>query len=245
MRVAMTLFIISSLVSAQETTQRPAAVFEGCQSCHGMPQVDIPGDDLWIGRVATTACVVPAGPKSSAKRSALMEWLRADTPPRPRIERGARPSAGDEGTVASNITKGSVLLAPAGGVGDATVMVRLVWNGEQGEAAVRSVPAGDWEVRGYRVQRVAKDGTPWQIWGSGRGGKKIAVRAGATTKVTFDQRVHVKARAASRRGKMSVGVSVTGDSRMGVSVVRRGDRVPATYALVCGESVTIGSLAYG
>ena len=245
MRLATVVFLLCAMISAQESAPSPASVFANCQSCHGMPQVDVPGDDLWIDRVATTACVVPAGDKSAGKRSALMAWLRADARERPRVERRARPWAEGEGVVASNIAQGSLLLGPAGGVGDGSVMIRLVWSGEKGAAASRAVPVGDWEVRGYRVQRVADDGTPWQIWGSGRGGQKLTVRAGEATEVVLDQRVHVKPRATARRGQLSVGVSVSGDSRMGLSVIRRGDRVPATYALIDGDRVTTGGLAYG
>lgn len=245
MRMSMTAVLILLTATSAVTAQRPAALFEGCRACHGMPQPDIAGDDLWIGRVATTACVTPAGPRSAKKRSALMAWLRADARERPHVERTARPPSEGYGTVKPTFAEGSVLLGPAGGVGDDSVTVRLVWNGEKGASALRTVPVGKWEVRGYRMQRTDGDGIRWQIWASGNRGRKVVVTAKKTAVLDLDLRVHVKPRAAVRRGKLSMGVAVTGDSRMGLTVVRGRSRVPASYSLVCEDRAIEGRLAYG
>ncbi len=237
--------VLLSGVLADVSAQEPAALFRGCTKCHGVPDPAVAGDTLWVGRVATTACVTPAGEGSRAKRGALIEWLRSDSRQRPSVEAAARTLPDEHGAVVANFKRGSVLLGPPGGAGEAADLIRLVWNGESGDAARRAVPAGTWQVRGYRVIRAGANRTEWQTWGSGRGGRRITVSAGATTRLDLELRVHLKARAGQRRGRLSVGVGVTGDSGMGLSVVRGGDRVPATYKLVGGDRAVTGQLAYG
>lgn len=243
--VSLLLVAVPLALSGTATAQGPAAMFAGCTHCHGTPDPAVPGDSDWIKRVASTACIVPPAPKSADERAALIAWLNAEERVRPRIERAPRRREEGEGRVASNIARGSVLLGPKGPVGDASVRVRLVWNGETGKRALRNVPAGEWEVKGYRVLLEDDDGVPWQIWGSGHRGRRFSVKAGETFKLDLDLAVRVTARARRARGKLSVGVGVTGDSKMGLTVVKAGDRVPAGYTLVRGDRRRSGSLEYG
>lgn len=239
------MFVFLLICSAPAASQDSALLFEGCTQCHGTPDPAVAGDLAWIGRVATTACVTPAGAKSAAKRTALMAWLNGKERVRPQVQSTARPPAANEGAVRSNIVRGSILLGPKGNVGDASVRVRLVWNGEKPDHAVRAVPAGDWEVKGYRVVRKDAQGVEWQIWGSGAKGRRLVVRAGETTTIDLDLAVHVKSRARKMRGKLSIGVGVTGDSKMGLTVVKAGDRVAAGFLLGRGDQMRVGALEYG
>ncbi|MAG56229.1 MAG: hypothetical protein CMJ83_08065 [Planctomycetes bacterium] len=222
------------------------ALFAGCTHCHGMPDPGVPGGDLWIDRVKTTACVAPAGKAGMPKRKALLGYLRAKSTMRPvNLAKRTEPRAG-QGLVTCSIPTGSVLLLPEGPANDDVKPVRLVFGDEKGNAAQRAMPVGTWRVRSYRIQRKDKKGVTWQLWGSGGKGRRVEVRAGETTPLPLDVDVRVKVTARGGRRGFRVGVGVTGDSQMGVTVVRAQDRVPAGYAFVNGDRVlTKGEMKYG
>jgi len=243
-KCSIVTFAVFLLCATVASSQDSAAVFQACTRCHGTPDPKIAGDDAWIGRVATTACITPADSRSSAKRTALIAWLKGKDPVRPRVVNTARAARTSEGRLRTNIVRGSVLLGPKGNVGDASVRVRLVWSGEK-PAEPRAVPAGEWEVKGYRVVRADDRGVEWQIWGSGAKGRRFVVEAGATSTLDLDLDVHVKARVRKARGKLRIGLGVTGDSDMGLTVVKAGDRVPAAYLLGHGDDRIAGHLKYG
>lgn len=227
--------------AAAQGDQQTAAIFNRCVGCHGMPDTSLEGDRLWVKRIATTACVQPPAPRAMKKRGALMSWLRSAEASRPPREEGARAARKGEGLVTSSIEAGSILLVPQDHQ-DGLGAVRLVWTGGKKARAVR---AGRYVVRNYKIFRKDDKGVLWQTWASGKG-REVTVTTGKSTKIDLDLRVHITTQARQRKGKLSVGVQVRGDSRMGLTVIHAGDRVPALYVIEGADgALSNGSLKYG
>ncbi len=239
------VFLVLATVAAPALSQKAPKEIERCTGCHGTPDPKVPGDELWIERIKTTACVQPAAPKGQKERMALIEWIRGSAFPKPPCVAEASAPKDGEGTVVTAFGRGSVLLWPATEGGSAAP-VRLVWTGEKGERRERAVPAGDYVVRNYRVHRTDAQGVAWQIWGSGASGRSVKVVAGETASVALDLAVKVAPQAKPKGKDLQVGLAVTGDSGMGLTVVRAKDRVPATYEILGGgKRLASGDLGYG
>jgi hypothetical protein len=159
-----------------------------------------------------------------------------------RIASPAAAKAG-EGIVLADLGRGSVLLVPErDGVG----AHRLVWGEKDAKDRQRAVPAGTWYVRNYKVIRTDELGVEWQVWGSLAKGRKVIVPESGQVSLEFDLAVHVAPQAKEHHGKLQIGIGVKGDSGMGLTVLRKGDRVPATYAIRRqGARLISGSLNYG
>jgi len=246
MPVLRLTFVLSMLVAFLPSQVDAPAVFGRCARCHGMPDTAVVGDTEWIGRIASTACVQPAGAAGQPTRKGLMEWLGSKSPDRPVVVGSRTQPKAHEGLVRCSVSHGSVLLVPAGGGGEVVDQVRLVFSGERGAAALRAMGEGEWMVRNYRVHRQDDRGRKWQLWGSGARGRRIQVKRGETVRLDLDLAVTVKPMAKPSKKGLRVGLGVSGDSRMGVTVIREGDRVPARYVVGQGDRVlTSGSMAYG
>jgi hypothetical protein len=247
-----TLVLFSVLLTAGSLTAQqspdPAETFSACTGCHGLPDSQIGGDDLWIDRVATTACVQPPGPKSRALREALITYLREGEWTRPATETSARSMGEKEGRVRTGFGDVSVLLLPLSDhVSDhLAAPIRLVWSAGEKGGGTRTLRAGRYRLQGYRIGVTDDKGVRWELWGSGARGRTITVPPGGEVDLALDRRVHVKANAKPHRGKLNVSVQVLGDAKMGATIIRSEDRVPANYQIhLQAETVASGSLGYG
>lgn len=237
---ALVLVVGTGQVGAQS---RAAHQFQKCTACHGMPDPSIPGDKLWIGQIARTACVVPKAPQSNALRRSLIAFLSGKQAERPTVVDREGDLGDGEGYVNTNLQRGSMMLYPeAGGRGP----VRLVWNkAENGRR--RAVPAGRYRIRNYKVIKRDDEGVEWQIWSSSPRGAMVIVRPGERALVNLDKRVHVKACGGpTKKGDLRAGLMIHGHHRSGLTVVRAGKRVHATYGIFAGDrEVRSGDLDYG
>ena len=238
------VFLSSMSQTAAQHQKSAEAIFRRCSACHGTPDASLAGDRVWIGRIATTACVLPLAPKVAARREGLIEWLRGPRVHRPAVERKARKAARGEGLVSARLGQCSVLLVPAE-ASDSAAPVRLVFDDKPASEATRALAAGRWVVRNYKVFRTDQSGRAWQIWASGKG-QEIRVMKGKKPPLELDLRVHLRTNVRLRGGKLRVGIGVTGDKGMGLTVIAAGDRVPATYVLKGrGKDLASGSMKYG
>ncbi len=245
MRTVLILAVIvfSGPLVAQEKLD-PAQTYSACAGCHGHPDSRIGGDDLWIGRIATTACVQPPGPKGLPLRDALIAFLREGEWDRPVTETAERAASDGEGTVRLGFGDASVLLVPLSD--HVSAPMRLVWSDRETKGAARTIRAGRYRIQGYRIGLSDAAGVRWEIWGSGAKGREIVVPAGGEIELSIDRRVRVEANARPNRGKFNIGVQVLGDHKMGVTVVREQERVPANYVIENETSeVSAGTLGYG
>lgn len=166
-------------------------------------------------------------------RRGLEAYLTSDTvrPPR-RIDRLDSEVAGATGRVVPGFEAGSVVLVPAGAADDSGAL-RLVWRADDAERA-RPVPAGEWRVKGYLLER-ARDGATWFLSGAGMTGRTLKVAAGAESRLELDTAIHLRLRARHQRQKLNVALQITGDSGMGVMLLRDRTRVPVACLLADGE----------
>lgn len=238
-----------ALLEPQEKASRQpdgAKEFRSCSGCHARPDPSIRGDSLWIDRITTTACVQPPAPQGQAKRQSLVQFLRDVRHDHPRTERTPRPTSDGEGTVSLPFSRASVFLVPAD-ANNELQPVRLLWSEGDAAGSLRSVTAGKYRIQGYRLERTDSSGTRWQVWGSGARGREVIVTEGKQTTIDLDPRVHVAPSARVRDSNLQLGLTVRGDSQMGVTVVRSNDRVPSQFTLLGpdGDQVAEGSLRYG
>lgn len=244
-RIALGLSLLATSAADLLPGQGPKEAAR-CAGCHGMADPGVPGDDLWLLRIRTTACVQPAAPKGMKLRQELIDWFGGKRQERPAREDAARAAGPEEGTIVPGFERGSVLLWPEGDGGERRP-VRLVWAGEAKAAPERAVPAGDYVVRNYKIQRADAAGTEWQIWGSGAAGRKVRIDAGSRATLDLDLSVHVKPMAMDKGRQVQLGLGVTGDSGLGLTVIRGQDRVPATAVIrdAGGKALTKADLRYG
>lgn len=239
-RLILVTLAMSALLCAQ---QPPERLWSSCQSCHVQPDAAIAGDQSWLERLKSTACIQPGPAKSAALRSTLKSWLLSAERVRPRRIESTLPAQADEGTLAVPFAEGSLWIVPA----DATtplVPLRLVWSAASGGA--RAIPAGKWRVSAYRLRQRDAEGTEWQLWASGGAGREFAVQAGQESKLEVDQSVTTRLDWSMKGQDLRIGVNVRGDSDMGATIVRGGERVPMRFVVRDGVSTAVaGDLDYG
>ena len=247
MRLCLLLFFVSAVlpVFGQNRPTDVTASFGACANCHGVPDSRVSSDNLWISRIASTACVMPLAPKSNKKRHALMKFLRGTTPQRPLLENSARAPRKGEGQVRVPFARGVVLLVPVGkSMGQS---VRLAWDpkSKSDSKSLRSIAAGKYQVRNYKIQLLDENGEEWQLWASGQG-RTVEVVAGKTAILNIDTGVEVKTTIRARRNKVRLGVAVKGDRGMGATVIHKKERVSARCSLESAEKSNVKSdMAYG
>lgn len=249
MRLCLLLFFVSAVlpVFGQNRPADVAASFGACANCHGVPDSRVSADNLWIRRIASTACVMPLAPKSNKKRHALMKFLRGTTPQRPLLENAARAPRKGEGQVRVPFARGVVLLVPVDKSSGQSV--RLAWNPKSNSKSksksLRSIAAGKYQVRNYKIQRLDENGEEWQLWASGQG-RTVDIIAGKTAILNIDTGVELKTTIRARRNKVRLGVSVMGDRGMGATVIHKKERVSARCSLDSAEKSNVKSdMAYG
>ncbi|MBI4605248.1 MAG: hypothetical protein HY721_25070 [Planctomycetes bacterium] len=170
--------------------------------------------------------------------------------PAPVSAAGAK-DGGGAGYVTSDLGEGELTLRARGGK-----LYRLKWPAGERDLR-RALPAGTYEVRGYRVVRRDAMGERWFISCTAGHGvyREIAVKAGEETKVRIDPAVRVSASANARGGERKVGLAIQGEPRpglpkerrIGLSVYRGSERIPIEYRVLDSQDAVVakGALKYG
>lgn len=167
--------------------------------------------------------------------------------PLPRIvaEPPGSPSPAD-GFLTPGFERGALILR-----GPRGVVVRLSWEAEAADGAEssderRALPAGSYDLVGYRILERGEDGSLWHVSASAPKGKPIRVlevEAGATSSVDVDGTVHVK----RRLGASQIGMGIQGEGEAGLSIYKDGKRIPIRFELRdhAGGVVAEGRMRYG
>jgi hypothetical protein len=80
----------------------------------------------------------------------------------------------------------------------------------------------------------------------GRG--EVAVRSDKTSELTVSSKIHIDLRAQRlERGQLRVQLGITNGHRMGLSLYKKGKRVPLRYVVLDGkgDELVAGALDYG
>lgn len=151
-----------------------------------------------------------------------------------------------EGFVIPSFARGSVFLQNTH-----DEVFRLSWNeGKQSrvESAPeadrrRALPAGDYTMIGYRLNRLDQAGERWDLAASRPNLRKVTIKAGAELELSIDESIHIGTRL---HAKM-LGVSVAGEKGSGLTIYRSGKRIPMGFDLLdgYGKAVVAGKINYG
>jgi hypothetical protein len=148
--------------------------------------------------------------------------------------------ASGEGALVPGFERGAALLRDPGGK-----VWRLSW--EEPEAAGadrrRALPAGSYELVGYRLIRADQAGVAWHVSATGPNGRAIEVAAGKEARLELNPTIRIGKRLQGKR----LAVEVRGEEKMGLSIYRDGRRVPIAFRLLDerGREVDSGKIEYG
>jgi len=168
----------------------------------------------------------------------LIDYLSKKPLPLPKVVDSAIEPSAAEGTLDTNLERAVVFLEDR--LGQA---YRVSWDGTEDHAARRrSLPAGEYKLRTYRVLR---DRGP-QAWHTSATAPRIqwvVIKAGEPTQLEINPRVKIRAKLHGSRAQMSI----TGHEKAGLSVYLDGKRIPIGYRLVSanGDEEASGSMNYG
>lgn len=238
MRAALLCLLVASTLAVPLAAQKPHAaqeLWQRCSGCHGMPDERVPGDSLWLGRIALTRCIQPPAPASNGERQTLVAWLKETARERPTLVADAANAEAPGGRIEVAFTDGSLLLIPElTGKEDLRTAQRLIF--ERRKPGVRAIPAGRWKLAGYRIQRLDKEQTLWQLWGAGSANRIIDIKEGEVTKLALDEHVGVRVQWNIKGEKFQGGLAVTGDAGLGATLMAGKERVPARMVLRSGAT---------
>lgn len=122
--------------------------------------------------------------------------------------------------------------------------IRLSWkSGESGSR--RAVSPGRYQVRRYVVVRRDEKGVEWNLWAAGPG-RAVEVGAGRETRIDLDLDVTLKSMLDRKAQRVGIGGGFTGDSGMGLSLVKDTARIDPRWEIVSGAAVLASGVApYG
>jgi hypothetical protein len=203
-------------------------------------------------------------------RRALIEYrkppgigrpIAVDVPPQEAAGRSRAGRAADgvvtialpEGT---ELAEGEVFLR-----GGHHVVYRFSWKAGDNDRC-RALPEVTYQVTGYRVARVAKDGTSWRVSTTSPGYRKVAVKAGEATALAIDPTVGFEVESRVEGGKIRGSAAPWGERlavrdgadlrvgherRIGLTIYRDGKRIPLAFGVLDkeGKVLETGGLAYG
>ena len=142
------------------------------------------------------------------------------------------------GTVTSDFDEGDLFLLDEYGAS-----YRLSWTGlESEEERVRSVPAGTYRLRTYRIVRREGDAL-WHISVTAPTLQTIDVRPGENIKVEVGADIHLGKKLGGERAQMRISDA----EGAGLSIYREGKRIPIDYRILGsgGEQLASGRMRYG
>lgn len=158
-----------------------------------------------------------------AKRTAIIDYLKSLESPKPAV-------AKDAGRVSANFETGYVVLVPEGKAN--CDGIRLTYTKTD---RTREIAAGKYTVRRYVIEN-----GEWAVWATGAG-RAVTVKAGETTKLELDLDVQLKMTVMKHGKKTQIGGSFSGDSGMGLSLLKGDARVVVKWEV----AEDTGECAYG
>ena len=166
---------------------------------------------------------------------ALQKHLKARKD-RPQVLDKVRKRLKGEGSLllsVGTLKAGEVFLA-----GPKEAVLRLRWTKES--KPTRHLLPGKYRVLGYRFVK-----GEWFV--SATGGKwPLEIQAGKTHTLKLHAGATIAFRANKRRDRVSLQFSIRGDKDMGLSLYRKGKRIPLPFELLSGEDeAAAGTLRYG
>ncbi|HAA50510.1 MAG TPA: hypothetical protein DCE43_12400 [Planctomycetaceae bacterium] len=161
------------------------------------------------------------------------------------------------GVVLLRDTRGTVyrvgwepITSPSGRGGPAT-RKRSAAKGERSggrETTSRSLAAGKYTITGYRLIRRDKRGATWVLSATAtRGIRDFNVVAENEKVLEIDPSVVVDCSVRRTKLGLRILVSITGEIEAGVSIYRKGRRIPIVYRVLDrqGQVVAMGKMEYG
>ena len=145
-----------------------------------------------------------------------------------------------QGWVESTIDEGELFLESDG------KPFRLTWKSGQKDRR-RALPDGDYKIKGYRIRKTDDQGTDWHISIASPGFRKVTVRSEQGVKVDIEPTISIKLRVIRKRDELTVVARVLGEGNSGLSIYRRGKRIPLRYRVTSadGKPITTGPMRYG
>jgi hypothetical protein len=176
------------------------------------------------------------------QRKDLVAFLESKQAPQlTRVDDNSKAADG-AGRVTVNFDDGYLALAPKGR--ENLPATRLVWAKGDKESQ-RPLAAGEYEVRRYVVTRKDDTGLLWHLWADGNG-RPVVVKAGAETRIEMDLDVTFKNQTKADGKKIAAGGGFSGDSHMGLSLVRDNRRVTPRWKIMAGgKELASGDCGYG
>lgn len=168
----------------------------------------------------------------------MIEYLTAKPLALPRSISQAQAPKHGEGTLSSNLPAGELFLENR-----KRETFRLSWiQGEPEEGRQRSLPAGKYRLRTYRVEREL-DGQLWHTSATAKNIGLVTVVAGENTRLEIDQKIKLEANVFHGKAQMVI----KGQKGAGLSIYRDSTRLPIDYRLMgaSGEQLASGSMNYG
>lgn len=124
------------------------------------------------------------------------------------------------GRVTSNITHGELFLHLKGH-GDRRLRLRWEPKGDR----ERALPAGTYEVTGYRHVATGQDGAEW-IWSTTAPVyRELTVKAGQTVHLDVRRKIVIEARAFTKKERQRVALVFRAEQRLGNTLYRNGKRI--------------------
>lgn len=164
---------------------------------------------------------------------------RKDTKRPVRVDRAPDGKPKDSALVTSDLATGSIVL------GGGRKAFTLAWSADC-KGGARAIPPGDYRIRSAR--RLARKGAAtWVLSSCSPRSKPMKFAAGATTRLTIGETVHLGTRVVIRKGRLNIGFALTTDRKWGASVFQDGKRIPVRYELLdkSGKKLSSGPLKYG
>jgi hypothetical protein len=173
----------------------------------------------------------------------LIAYLKSSVAQRPKTV-AAAPKKRDPkaGCVTSNILHGELFVHLKG---QKEARVRLRW--DPGGDRERELPAGAYEVTGYRHVALGEDGVTW-IWSTTSAMyRELQVQAGKTVHLDVKRKIAVHARAFTKKNKQRVALVFKAEPRLGNTIYRNGKRIDIEWQCldVKGAVLSQGNMRYG
>ncbi|MFT7667537.1 MAG: hypothetical protein ACI8X5_000216 [Planctomycetota bacterium] len=144
------------------------------------------------------------------------------------------------GYVVPSFDQGSVVLKNSGGK-----LYRLLWNevAATSKDRRRGVPAGDYTMVGYRLNKRDNEGKRWDLSATHAKLRKITVEAGVQLELDISETITIK----HRLSPGIVDLAVGGVAPAGLTIYREGKRIPIQFELLdeTGKVHTKGRFNYG
>ena len=146
------------------------------------------------------------------------------------------------GCVTSNISHGELFLHPKG---QRKERLRLRWDPDGDRE--RELPAGTYQVTGYRHVATGEDGVQW-IWSTTSPAyRELEVKAGETVHFDVRRKIAVNARAFRKKGTHRVALVFQSERRLGNTLYRKGKRIDIRWQCLDGKDDVLseGKMRYG